>query len=80
MENIVTADAESRVVLEGAVEGDRFKVSVDGDRRVFEKLPAESEPVEQVTPVRRNGRLMLPKKLDAKTVHRAVREDREKSQ
>ncbi len=45
---IVTADSQNRVKLHGAGHGQRFKLSVEGDRFILQKLAESETPSEAV--------------------------------
>lgn len=45
---IVTADSQNRVKLHGAGHGQRFKLSVEGDRYILQKLAEADMPSEAI--------------------------------
>lgn len=75
----VVADNKKRVTLRLAKPGDRFDVQLSEDGRfVLTKLEPIAKKVPLVQPVRtEDGFLMVPRKLDRKSVAAAIRADRD---
>lgn len=73
-----TVDAKKRVILGLAKPGERFDVQQTADGAfLLRRLEPVKKAVKTVKLVRRNGRLMLPVKLDPKAVAAAIRADRD---
>jgi len=75
----VVADNKKRVTLRLAKPGDRFDVQISQDGRfVLTKLQPVRKRAPVVEPVQTDeGFLMIPRKLDRKSVAAAIRADRD---
>ena len=78
MSEVRKLDSQRRVVFPDLyAPGDVFiEEEVTADRVVFRRI-GESEDVPLVPVVRRNGRLVVDRKVDRETIRRAIREERD---
>jgi hypothetical protein len=70
----VVADSKKRVTLGGAKPGDRFEVRLSDGKFILTRLEPVKRSAPLVRPVRtKEGFLMIPRKLDGKSIAAAVR-------